>query len=51
VCDRPLRDLADYLDAMDQARYLAARPQVSVPRVIVALRPPALELAARVRAA
>jgi len=43
--DRPLRDLADYLNAMDQAPYIAARPQVPVPRVIAALGPRALELA------
>jgi probable F420-dependent oxidoreductase len=43
--DRPLSDLADYLDAMDKARYFAARPEVPVPRVIAALGPQALELA------
>lgn len=43
--DRPLRDLAEFLDAVDQARYFAARPEVPVPRVIAALGPRALELA------
>jgi probable F420-dependent oxidoreductase len=43
--DRPLRDLAAWLDAMDQARYFAAGPEVPVPRVIGALGPAALELA------
>lgn len=42
---RPLRELAEYLDAMDKARYFAARPEVPVPRVIAALGPRALELA------
>jgi probable F420-dependent oxidoreductase len=43
--DRPLRDLAEYLDAVDKARYFAARPEVPVPRMIAALGPRALELA------
>lgn len=43
--ERPVRDLAEYLDAMDEARYFAARPEVPVPRVIGALGPRALELA------
>jgi probable F420-dependent oxidoreductase len=43
--DRPLRELAEYLDAVDKARYFAARPEVPVPRVIAALGPRALELA------
>jgi probable F420-dependent oxidoreductase len=43
--DRPLRDLAEYLDAVDNSRYFAARPEVPVPRVIAALGPRALELA------
>jgi probable F420-dependent oxidoreductase len=43
--DKPLRDLAEYLDAMDKAKYFAARPEVPVPRVIGALGPRALDLA------
>lgn len=43
--DRPVSDLAEYLDAVDKARYFAARPEVPVPRVIAALGPRALELA------
>lgn len=43
--ERPLSDLAEYLDALDRTRWYAARPEVPVPRVIAALGPRGLELA------
>jgi probable F420-dependent oxidoreductase len=44
---RPVSDLADYLDALDQAPWFAARPEVPVPRVLAALGPRGLALARR----
>jgi len=43
--ERPVSDLAEYLDAVDQSSWFAARPEVPVPRVIAALGPRGLELA------
>jgi len=43
--DRPLSDLGEYLDVLDESRWYAAPPEVPVPRVIAALGPRALELA------
>jgi len=45
--ERPLSDLSEYLDAVDRARWHAARPEVPVPRMIAALGPRGLELARR----
>ncbi len=43
---RPLSAMRDYLDRMDVAPYLAAAPPASPPRVLAALGPKMLELAA-----
>jgi probable F420-dependent oxidoreductase len=44
--DRPLAFLRTYLDAMDEAMYTAVPPPSPVPRVLAALGPKMLELAA-----
>ncbi len=43
---RPLTRMREYLDAMDAAEYQGPEPQPPLTRVLAALRPPMLELAA-----
>lgn len=43
----PLRRMADYLDAMDAVRYQSPRPESIPPRILGAIGPKMLELAAR----
>lgn len=44
--DRPRRAMADYLDAMDRSLFMAVEPSVAPRRVLAALRPRMLALAA-----
>lgn len=44
---KPLSFMRDYLEAMDNARYTSVAPPCEVPRVLAALGPKMLELAAR----
>ncbi|XVQ14952.1 TIGR03620 family F420-dependent LLM class oxidoreductase [Spirillospora sp. CA-255316] len=46
VYTRPLKRMADYLDAMDKATYVSPRPAITPPRVIGAIGPKMLRLAA-----
>lgn len=43
---KPVAAMRSYLDAMDAAEYTGPRPAVAVPRLLAALRPAMLELAA-----
>ncbi|MFN0096622.1 MAG: TIGR03620 family F420-dependent LLM class oxidoreductase [Dehalococcoidia bacterium] len=45
--EKPLQDLSDYLDAMDQAPWNGPRPEPPVPRMIAALGPKMLDLTRR----
>lgn len=45
--DKPLTRMREYLDAMDRARYSGSEPAHGVPRVLAALGPKMLELAAQ----
>ncbi|HET8569113.1 MAG TPA: TIGR03620 family F420-dependent LLM class oxidoreductase [Candidatus Limnocylindria bacterium] len=46
VYERPLERMREYLDAMDRARYAGPEPAEPAPRVLAALGPKMLELAA-----
>lgn len=45
--DKPLSFMRDYLEALDSARYTSVKPPQPVPRVLAALGPRMLELAAQ----